>query len=151
MEVVTYHCDVCGAEVFQNVESEQYTPLKECPSQRCRDNKQQGKLNCNIRTSKFVRYQEMRVQEMSEHVPTGGVPRSLNVVLGGDLTRSVLPGDAITLTGVYVPVQMPWFQARKKGTMQDMYIDAHYVRKHKLGYNETATDSAEVAAKVEEA
>merc|ERR1711998_295813 len=32
-----------------------------------------------------------------------------------------------------------------------MYIDAHYVRKHKLGYNEGTTDSAEIAAKVEEA
>merc|ERR1719223_296311 len=151
MQVVTYHCDVCGAEVFQNVESEQYTPLKECPSQRCKDNKQQGKLNCNTRTSKFVRYQEMRVQELSEHVPTGGVPRSINVILGGDLTRSVLPGEAIQLTGVYAPLQMPWFQARKTGTMQEMFIDAHFVRKHKNGYNEQDGDQHQFADKVEEA
>merc|ERR1712032_291269 len=88
---------------------------------------------------------------MSEHVPVGGVPRSVNVIFGGDLTRSVLPGDAISLTGVYVPRQMPWFQARKQGTMQEMYIDAHFVRKHKSGYNEGATDAEEVAAKVETA
>merc|ERR1719182_1098469 len=97
VEVVTYTCDVCGAEIFQSVEGENYTPPKECPSLKCKDNKQAGKLNSNMRTCKFVKFQEMRVQEMSEHVPVGGVPRSINVVMFGDLTRTVLPGDAITL------------------------------------------------------
>jgi len=151
MQVVTYHCDVCGAEVFQNVESEQYTPLKECPSKRCEGNKQSGRLTCNIRTSKFVRFQEMRVQEMSEHVPTGGVPRSINVCLAGDLTRSVMPGEAITLTGVYTPLQLPWFQQRNSGTMQEMYIDAHSIRKHKNGYNDKDQDHREFAEKVDAA
>jgi len=152
MQIATYHCDVCGAEVFQNIESETYTPLAECPSRRCKENKQQGKLNCNIRTSRFVRHQELRVQEMSEHVPTGGVPRSINVILSGDLTRSVLPGDAVQLTGVYAPLQMPWFIAAKTGgTLQEMYIDAHFVRKHKTGYSQVDQDKDEFAEKVEAA
>merc|ERR1719215_1513657 len=118
VEVVTYHCEVCDAEIFMSVESDRYTPMKECPSQRCKDNKQSGKLRQNNRTSKFGKYQEMKVQEMSEHVPDGGVPRSITVVLAGDLTRSVLPGDAVTLTGCYKPMELPWFQARQKGTTQ---------------------------------
>merc|ERR1719201_2041645 len=60
VEVVTYTCEVCGAEIFQSVEGENYTPPKECPSQRCKDNKQAGRLNSNVRTCKFVKYQEMR-------------------------------------------------------------------------------------------
>merc|ERR1719428_584174 len=48
VEVVTYTCDICGAEIFQSVESENYNPPKECPSQRCQDNKTSGKLNCNV-------------------------------------------------------------------------------------------------------
>jgi DNA replication licensing factor MCM7 len=152
MQVVTYHCDVCGAEVFQCVESENYTPMSECPSQRCRENKQRGKLNMSIRTCKFIRYQEMRVQEMSEHVPTGCTPRGLNVVLGGDLTRSVLPGDAISLTGVYAPLQLPYFQTRKTGgTVQEMYLDAHFIRKHKNGYNEQDESHQVFNERVEEA
>jgi len=35
---------------------------------------------------------------------------------------------------------MPWFQQRKSGTMQEMYMDAHYIRKHKNGYNEEDQD-----------
>jgi len=150
VEVVTYNCEICGAEIYQIVEGDQYSPPKECASQRCRDNKQSGKLNQNLRTCKFVRFQEVRVQEMSQHVPVGGVPRSMNVVLGGDLTRTILPGDAVTITGVYVPRQLPWFQARQKGTMQEMYIDAHHIFKHKTGYNETGTDQSAVSRKVDE-
>jgi len=150
VEVVTYTCDICGAEIFQCVEGEQYTPPKECPSQRCKDNKQAGKLNSNVRTCKFVKYQEMRVQEMSEHVPVGGVPRSINVVCYGDLTRFVLPGDAITLAGVYTPFQLPWFQARNKGTMQEMFIEAHSIKKHKHGYNEETTDEQELNSRIDE-
>jgi DNA replication licensing factor MCM7 len=151
VEVVTYTCEVCGAEIFQSVEGENYTPPKECPSQRCQDNKQAGKLNSNVRTCKFVKYQELRVQEMADHVPVGGVPRSVNVVVFGDLTRSVLPGDAITLAGVYTPYQLPWFQARTKGTMQEMFIEAHSIRKHKSGYNEEAVDEASMNQKLNEA
>merc|ERR1719183_1812549 len=151
VEVVTYMCDICGAEIFQCVEGEQYTPPKECPSQRCKDNKQAGKLNSNVRTCKFVKYQEMRVQEMSEHVPTGGVPRSITVICYADLTRAVLPGDALTLTGVFTPYQLPWFETQKKGTMQEMFIEAHSIRKHKHGYNEEAIDEQEVTQKINQA
>jgi len=151
VEVVTYHCENCDAEIFMSVESDRYTPLKECPGQKCKDNKQAGRLRENKRTSKFVKYQEMKVQEMSEHVPVGGVPRSINVLMGGELCRSVLPGDAITLTGVYAPSTMPWYmQARKAGTTQEMHIEAHSIRKHKSGYNEGAEDEQEISRRVME-
>jgi len=151
IDVVTYNCELCGAEMFQSVESESYTPLVECQGQRCKDNKVSGKLRCTIRTSKFGKFQEMKVQEMSTHVPDGGVPRSMTVVLNGDLTRTVLPGDAVILTGVFAPAELPWMRQRAAGTMQEMYIDAHCIKKHKSGYNEEAEDTAELKRKVDEA
>jgi len=150
VEVVTYHCELCGAEVFLSVETERYMPPAECPGQRCKDNKMAGKLRQTIRTSKFGKHQEMKVQEMSVHVPDGGVPRSVPVILNGDLTRTVLPGDAITLTGVFTPSQLPGHAARMAGTMQEMYIDAHHIKKHKSGYNEKSEDSAELKLRVDE-
>jgi len=140
VEIITYHCEVCGCEVFQTVEGDRYTPPAECPSTKCMQTKSSGKLRENIRTSKFSKYQEMRVQEMSAHVPQGGVPRSINVVLSGDLTRQVLPGDAITLTGVFTPAPMSYQTKLQKGTVQEMYIEAHHVVKHKKGYNDTNED-----------
>lgn len=151
VQVVTYHCDICGSEVFLTVENDRYMPITECPSTRCKDNKMSGKLRNMIRCSKFGKFQEMKVQEMSAHVPDGGVPRSMKVVLSGDLTRTVLPGDAITLSGVFAPAEMPWFRQRSAGTMQDMYIDAHSIKKHKSGYNEEADDLDELKHRVDEA
>jgi len=150
VEVVTYHCEVCGCEIFLSVENERYMPISECPGQRCKDNKMSGKLRPTIRTSKFGKYQEMKVQEMSTHVPDGGVPRSMQVVLSGDLTRNVLPGDALTLTGVFAPAQMPWFRQASAGTMQNMYIDAHSLKKHKSGYNEEADNLKSLQSRVED-
>lgn len=150
VEIITYHCEVCGCEVFQTVEGDRYTPPRECPSQRCERTKSAGKLRENIRTSKFAKYQEMRVQEMSSHVDVGSVPRSINVVLSGDLTRQVLPGDAITLTGVFTPAPVNYQTVMQKGTLQEMYIDAHHIVKHKKGYNDT-TDDADIEEKVEQA
>mmetsp|Transcript_98138 Transcript_98138/g.210492 ORF Transcript_98138/g.210492 Transcript_98138/m.210492 type:complete len:804 (+) Transcript_98138:88-2499(+) len=151
VELVHYKCEVCQADMFLTVEGERYTPPKECPSQQCQNNKRMGKLNCYIRNCVFTKYQEMRVQETSAQVPVGGVPRGINVILAGDLTRKVLPGEAITITGVYSPYSLPWFQASKKGTMQEMYLDAHSIKKHKHGYNEETTDSKELERKIDEA
>lgn len=150
VSVVTYHCEICGCEIFQTVDSERYTPPKDCPSQRCKDNKQSGKLRCNIRTCAFTRHQDMKVQEMSEHVPTGGVPRSINVLMNGDLTRAVLPGDAITLTGVYMPHDMPFHLRREMGTSQEMFLEAHCIQKHKKGYSESSDDKEILEHKVDE-
>jgi len=152
VEVATYHCEVCDAEIFQTVESDRYTPPTECPSERCKQNRQTGKLRCNVRTCQFGKHQEMKVQEMSEHVPVGRVPRSLDVILTGDLTRTILPGDAITITGVYQPSVLPFHVARTQGrTTQVMYLDAHHIRKHKQGYNDENDDMQELFGQIDEA
>jgi len=150
IEVVTYQCEICESEIFQSVESDSYQPPKVCPGTRCKERNQMGRLRQHNRTSKFGKYQEMRVQEMSEHVPEGGVPRSITVVLTGDLCRSVGPGDAITLCGIYTPRKLPWYRTLQKGTTQEMYIDAHYVRKHKAGYVESQADTDSLEKQVME-
>jgi len=55
------------------------------------------------------------------------------------------------LTGVYTPLQLPYFQARSKGTVQEMFLDAHFIRKHKHGYNDAEQDQAAFTERVEEA
>merc|ERR1719277_1558076 len=48
-------------------------------------------------------------------------------------------------------MELPWLQQRSRGTMQEMFIDAHSIRKHKSGYNEQSHDEQEVSDRVEEA
>ena len=54
-------------------------PFTKCPSQRCIDNKTNGKLVMVNRGSLFQKYQELRLQEMPDQVPVGHIPRSMNI------------------------------------------------------------------------
>lgn len=45
-------------------------PLIMCPSQECQTNRSGGRLYLQTRGSKFVKFQEMKIQE---HVSLGGV------------------------------------------------------------------------------
>jgi len=151
IEIATYNCEVCEAEIFQEVEGDLYTPVMECQSQKCKENQQKGKVCLRIRTSKFVRFQELKVQEMSDDVPVGGVPRSMSVVCSSDLTRQVLPGDSVQLTGVYRPYELPHYVARRRGPEQEMFLEAHHIAKLKKGYGEEINnDEEEMDARIDQ-
>lgn len=63
MIVATYTCDRCGAETYQPVNSMSFTPIGECPSDDCRVNKSGGRLYLQTRGSKFIKFQEIKIQE----------------------------------------------------------------------------------------
>ena len=102
--VCTYTCDICGSEIFQDVLGPQYMPLQKCPSQRCQDNKTSGKLQTQTRGSRFIKYQELRLQELPDQVPVGHIPRSLTIHCKGEQTRQCGPGDIITVSGMFLTV-----------------------------------------------
>jgi DNA replication licensing factor MCM7 len=76
MQVATYTCDQCGAETFQPINSTSFMPQISCPGEDCRVNKSGGRLTLQSRGSKFSKFQELKVQEHSDAVPTGHIPRS---------------------------------------------------------------------------
>merc|ERR1719493_669417 len=39
VRVATYTCDFCGKEIYQTVSGRRYTPLLECVSEECKENK----------------------------------------------------------------------------------------------------------------
>jgi DNA replication licensing factor MCM7 len=67
LQVNTYSCDSCGHEIFQEIKSRQFTPLIECPSEECRSNNIRGKLYMQTRASKFLAFQEVKIQELVSH------------------------------------------------------------------------------------
>ena len=104
MQVATYTCDQCGAETFQPINSTSFMPQVlpllptciflsnvchiittkstitkctqiTCPGEDCRVNKSGGRLTLQSRGSKFSKFQELKVQEHSDAVPTGHIPR----------------------------------------------------------------------------
>jgi len=109
IQVATYACDVCGFETYQLINGREYTPLSMCPSEKCVKNQTKGQLYQQIRTSKFISYQEIKVQEPSDQVPIGHVPRHLKILAKGAMVKRASPGDFITVSGIYMPAPFTGF------------------------------------------
>eukprot|EP01126_Amoeba_proteus_P024530 TRINITY_DN2469_c0_g4_i11.p1 TRINITY_DN2469_c0_g4~~TRINITY_DN2469_c0_g4_i11.p1 ORF type:complete len:507 (-),score=64.90 TRINITY_DN2469_c0_g4_i11:367-1887(-) len=139
MTLCTYTCTKCSSEVFQKVTSKTFLPLSTCTSKECQKNSSKtpvGRLEMQTRGSRFTKYQELRLQEMPEHVPIGHIPRTIAVHVYGELTRLVSPGDVVTLHGVFLPVANEGFHALKAGLVASTYILAMGFKQHKEKYSE---------------
>ncbi|GAX25061.1 DNA replication licensing factor MCM7 [Fistulifera solaris] len=98
--VATYSCDACGAEIYQVVQNaREFMPAVRCPS--CKSKHET--LHLQTRGSKFVKYQELKLQELPQQVPMGHVPRSMSVYCHGELTRLAQPGNVVTMDGIFLP------------------------------------------------
>lgn len=129
MTVATYTCDTCGNETYQPIGSASFMPLLMCPSQVCTTNRSGGRLYLQTRGSKFVKFQEIKIQEHSDQVPVGNIPRSMTVMCRGEVTRLAQPGDHIAIAGIFLPMLKQGFKQMTQGLMSDTYLEAHRVVK----------------------
>ncbi|KAK0746087.1 MCM2/3/5 family-domain-containing protein [Schizothecium vesticola] len=140
VQVNAYTCDRCGCEIFQPVTDKQYAPLTVCPSQDCKDNQSKGQLYPSSRASKFLPFQEVKVQELAEQVPIGQIPRTLTILCYGTLVRQINPGDVVDVAGIFLPTPYTGFKAMRAGLLTDTYIEAHHITQHKKAYENMGTD-----------
>lgn len=141
VRINAYTCDRCGCEVFQPVTTKQFAPLQECPSTECTANNTKGQLFLSTRASKFVPFQEAKIQEMAEQVPVGHIPRTLTVHCFGTLARQLSPGDVVDIAGIFLPIPYTGFRAIKAGLLTDTYLEAQYITQHKKAYNDLLMDA----------
>ena len=52
----------------------------------------------------FVDWQKVRMQEVSSDIPAGSMPRSIDVIMRGDIVDMAKPGDKSIFTGTLVVV-----------------------------------------------
>lgn len=141
LTVATYTCEACAYEVYQEVNARQFNPLVQCPSERCKTNRQNGRLLLQTKASKFDKYQEVKFQELPDQVPMGHIPRSLTVYLRGELTRTCEPGALITICGVFLPLPYSAQRQMQMGLITETYLEATDVINHKKRYS--AMESSE--------
>jgi len=86
-----------------------------------------GKFQLLPDKSKFIDWQKIVVQEKPEEVPPGQIPRSIEVVLTGDLVDIARPGDRITITGILRVMPTASMQKAGSKAVFSFYIEANYV------------------------
>lgn len=93
-----------------------------------------GRLYLQTRGSKFLKCQELKVQEHSDQVPVGNIPRSMTVIARGELTRLAVPGDHVAITGIFLPMMRSGFMRMRQGLMSDTFLEAHVCTVTNISY-----------------
>jgi DNA replication licensing factor MCM6 len=53
---------------------------------------------------KFVDWQRVRIQENSDEIPSGSMPRTFDVIIRGEMVERAKPGDKVIFTGNLIVV-----------------------------------------------
>ncbi|CAG8614772.1 18410_t:CDS:10 [Dentiscutata erythropus] len=95
-------CQECKVEV-ENVEQQfSYTEPIMCQTPTC-SNRDSWVLK--IEESKFTDWQRVRIQENPNEIPTGSMPRTLEVILRHEMVEGAKPGNKCIFTGT--PLVIP--------------------------------------------
>jgi DNA replication licensing factor MCM6 len=97
----TFMCLDCRT-IQKNVEQQfKYTEPIVCPNATC-TNRTRWQLLPH--QSKFVDWQKIRIQENSNEIPSGSMPRTLEVILRHETVEKAKAGDKVVLTGTLIVV-----------------------------------------------
>ncbi|WAR58202.1 hypothetical protein PtB15_5B434 [Puccinia triticina] len=97
----TFICEECK-NIVRDVEQQfKYTEPNTCPHPTC-NNRTEWKLS--IEQSTFTDWQRVRIQENSNEIPTGSMPRSLDVILRAEVVEKAKAGDKCIFTGTFIVV-----------------------------------------------
>lgn len=97
----TFTCESCRAVVHNVEQTFRYTEPTQCPNVTC-GNRVSWRLE--IKQSSFVDWQKVRVQENSGEIPTGSMPRTLDVILRGEIVERAKAGEKCIFTGTLIVV-----------------------------------------------
>jgi len=101
LSVATFVCEICHTIVPNIEQTFRYTEPTQCPNLTC-GNRQGWRLD--VRQSTFVDWQKVRIQENSSEIPTGSMPRTLDVILRGEMVDRAKAGEKCIFTGTLIVI-----------------------------------------------
>jgi DNA replication licensing factor MCM6 len=94
----SFLCLKCGLEAPEVPQQMRYTTPTICRNPQC-NNASKNKWQLQMDRSKFADWQRIRVQEATDEIPAGSLPRSLDVIVRDEMVEQVKAGDKIVATG----------------------------------------------------
>ncbi|KAI0193288.1 MCM2/3/5 family-domain-containing protein [Xylaria flabelliformis] len=101
LSLATFNCAACRSIVHNVEQTFRYTEPTQCPNQEC-GNRLAWQLD--IRQSTFVDWQKVRIQENSSEIPTGSMPRTMDVIFRGEIVDRAKAGERCIFTGALIVV-----------------------------------------------
>lgn len=101
--VASFRCNKCGL-LAENIHQQyHYTRPTLCRNPRCKNtNPMQFILETS--TSEFVDWQKLRVQENSDEIPPGNMPRSMDFIVRNEMVERAKAGDQCIFVGSLVVI-----------------------------------------------
>jgi DNA replication licensing factor MCM6 len=97
----TFVCQACRSVVPDVEQTFRYTEPTQCPNATCQN---RTAWQLDIRQSTFVDWQKVRVQENSSEIPTGSMPRTIDIILRGEMVDRAKAGEKCIFTGALIVV-----------------------------------------------
>lgn len=97
----TFICEECRTPCTNIEQTFKYTEPSQCPNPTC-GNRIGWRLD--IGKSTFVDWQKIKLQESSHEIPTGSMPRTMDVIVRGEMVDRAKAGERCIFTGTLIVV-----------------------------------------------
>ncbi|KAJ3289056.1 MCM DNA helicase complex subunit mcm6 [Borealophlyctis nickersoniae] len=98
----TFRCEDCNSLIKDVQQEFKYTPPTTCYNPTCGNT---SNFQLLVDQSKFVDWQKIRLQEHFSEVPSGTMPRSMDVILRNEIVERAKAGDKVRVYGT--PIVVP--------------------------------------------
>lgn len=121
-----FECGLCQTKFTVEFPDGNYVPPRRCTDTECRS-KMFRPLRTNVNTE-TIDWQKIRLQDLAcnQSIEDGGLPKTIDCELTGDLVDSCIPGSIVTVTGV-LKVSSTSEIKRRGQVSYTMYIAANSV------------------------
>ena len=99
--VGVFECPECKREITGVEQQFKFTEPAICLNNNCRN---RARFILKPESSVFADWQKIRLQEHAGDIPAGSMPRSIDIIIRGEMCDRVKPGDKITVTGALIVV-----------------------------------------------
>jgi DNA replication licensing factor MCM6 len=100
----TFRCLKCGLLAQHILQQYHFTRPMKCRNPRCQNANNPKQFLLIPEASIFGDWQKLRVQEHSDEIPPGCMPRTMDVIVRGELVERAKAGDRCSITGCLVVI-----------------------------------------------